>query len=318
MSTNDSPTQTQIPEDTSDISPDSVNKGSSSLQNNSLPEPNNERFHWKNINVTVAIIAFVGGILAAFIASIPQYVEAFYNYDTGVLAGKKEGMDIENNRIRPTIELLNGQISDKITEVTVLQNKPTLTPAICLFSEKGGTIAFYADDYTNLIPGRKHSLFPNVRDRDATNTRWERISTFEGAVQALSDDYDVNTMNDINGPALAYSIKFENTGTYFVGIQGIGNDSDGDSIIVGMNNALTSTVVFSSPPSSQRPAWFGQFDARTNTPISFSIPAPGIYTFYIWMRENGVIITKIWIHRGERAIEPGNSTFYIEASSCRS
>ncbi len=169
-------------------------------------------------------------------------------------------------------------------------------PLACVaYQETGGTVVIEAEHFTSQEQGRAHSSGWEVRS--GMDSEWRAAPGLPGMMQALEDNEQRNTMAESNGPALLYPIDFQTPGTYYVYVRGFGVNSDGDSIHVGLDGTPVTTVIENGYgiPEDSRPLWASR-DGDGN-PVTIDV-TPGRHTFYIWMRENGVVLDKLWLDTG--------------------
>jgi len=186
-----------------------------------------------------------------------------------------------------------------------------------VFLESGGQVVMDADRYAEQVPGRSYSLNDNDPVRDAIGISWHKNNEFPGTMQALPDLQSTNTMAKTNGPALVYLVQFKTAGKYFVYIRGFGPSDDGDSIHVGLGGIPVTTgysTGFSLPGDKPLPRWVGETDS--GDPVVIEVQNPGLNTFYIWMRENGVNVQRIWLDTGAGKISNGDTTYGPATSQC--
>jgi RHS repeat-associated protein len=167
------------------------------------------------------------------------------------------------------------------------------------YVEQGGSVAIEAENYTGRVSGTGN----------AAGHIWQEVNVTggylgSGAMQALPNT-GVNTNLQINGPALTYRIYFQTPGTYYVYLRGYGGGSD-DSVHVGING----TAVTTNAGSGLDGFGYASFNWRNlynGVPTQVNIPAAGMYTFYVWMREDGTLIDRIWLSKTAGAIANGST-----------
>ncbi len=119
--------------------------------------------------------------------------------------------------------------------------------------------------------------------------------TGTAAVEAYPNDGTlVSDAYAANSPRLDYQIDFEQPGTYYVWVYGIGASGHDDSVHVGVDG----TEVASAAAIDR----FGSIIGWSNKTMSHSIaaitvPTAGVHTLNLWMREDGFIADKIVITR---------------------
>jgi hypothetical protein len=187
-----------------------------------------------------------------------------------------------------------------------------------IFLESNGQVAIDADRFIEQVPGRKHATEVNNPTRDATGILWQKNPDFPGAMQARPDTQLTNTRSDTNGPALVYLIDFQTKGKYYVYIKAFGAGGNSDSIHFGLGGIPATTDIeggFSLSTDPPMPQWISRTESRD--PIAIDILNPGIHTFYIWMRENGVTVQRIWLDTGIDKILSGDSSPGPLTSECK-
>jgi hypothetical protein len=164
-----------------------------------------------------------------------------------------------------------------------------------VFQEQNGLVVMEAENFTGLKPGAG----------EASSIEWQPIKTINGysgvsALQALPD-HNVQPENYANGPALLYDIEFHTPGTYYVFIRGFAPDnvsqggdeySGNDSVHVGLNGRAVTfdEGIGLTGFNASNFTWQRNYADKET---SLLIPQPGKYTFYLWMREDGVVVDKI-------------------------
>ena len=187
-----------------------------------------------------------------------------------------------------------------------------------IFLESNGQVVIDADKYVEQVSGRKHTTDINSNIRDASGMSWQKNPAFANAMKALPDTQSTNTMADTNGPALVYLIDFQTKGNYYVYIKGFGASSDSDSIHFGLDGIPATTEIkngFSLPINPAAPQWVNSVPGEN--PIEITVLNPGIHSFFIWMRENGVTIQRIWLDTGINKIGNGDVGSGPKTSECK-
>jgi hypothetical protein len=103
----------------------------------------------------------------------------------------------------------------------------------------------------------------------------------------------------IEGPRLDYDLDFQSTGRYFIYIRARVNDeinngtSDDDSLLIGMDGNLISNQGYGVSGFVEREwLWEGSY---WNSISEVNISRSGTHTFNIWMRENGLVVDRIFL-----------------------
>lgn len=166
----------------------------------------------------------------------------------------------------------------------------------CEYQESGfGAVIFETEHFNNAV---------TITDSDGT-FYWTGVTTptgFSGDGAMLADPPNPANKNfnlTINGPRLDYSINFQTPGRYYIYVRarvddyhldGRGND---DSLLVGFDGWLISNTDFGVTNFVDY-EWRWQ-DMYGNRVIAVDISNPGVHTFNIWMRENGLVADRIFI-----------------------
>lgn len=213
---------------------------------------------------------------------------------------------------------LFGVISSYAAINQIYPRTVTIINSKCIaFQEAGGKVVIDADQYTLMLPGKESTISRTGINRNASDIVWKKNQNFTGIMEALPDTYSTNTMSDTNGPALIYLIDFKKAGKYFVYIRGFGEDGDGDSVHVGLSGQAVTTKFengFVLESSFKEPRWF--WKTNKNQTTSIEIPHPGLYTFYVWARENGVKVQRIWLDVNPDNVQNGEVGNALALSQC--
>ncbi|GEM_PF-1306362 len=92
----------------------------------------------------------------------------------------------------------------------------------------------------------------------------------------------------LTSPQLDFRVNFSQAGTHYVWVRGIGQQSNGNSVHIGLDGVETASSQNISFPLSTTPVWYGGINVA-----SFEVAATGIHTINVWMRETGFIIDKL-------------------------
>jgi hypothetical protein len=171
----------------------------------------------------------------------------------------------------------------------------------CAFREVSGTVVFEAERFSKQL-------------NNTGTLAWQSTTTIPGfagtsAMQALPNSGVVKS--DATGPLLVYFVKFQTPGTYYVAGRGYGSSTSNDSVFIGLDGvALTPFTGFGLTN------WTTAYSWRESSSAVLNIPAAGIYTLYMWMREDGSVIDKFWLTTNASAVSDGNTTNGPTASPC--
>lgn len=211
-----------------------------------------------------------------------------------------------------------GVLSYRPIDRYLFPNETDDSKSTCIgFQESGGTVAFEASKFVMQLPGLESANYDKNPNRNAIAIAWKENASYPDTLKAVPDVQDTNTMSDTNGAALIYLINFSNPGTYHVYVRGFGINGNGDSIHVGLSGQPVTTNLkngFTLESDVQEPRWY--WKSSQSTSVSIEVPNAGIYTFYVWMRENGVSVQRIWLDMIQGAVLNGDTKFGPVTSSC--
>ncbi len=147
------------------------------------------------------------------------------------------------------------------------------------FIETGGQVIMEAEHATAVQPG----------SGTAAGSTWQQVAGPAGAsgpvMQALPNA-GVATDTGTYGPRLDFTVDFHTPGTYYLFLHMPTHAGTDDSVNVGLDGTLIQANLGNTS---------GSWRWRTTSPatVGLNITTPGIRTFNIWMREDGVIIDKV-------------------------
>jgi uncharacterized repeat protein (TIGR02543 family) len=144
------------------------------------------------------------------------------------------------------------------------------------FQESSGMVVMEAEHYSEKASGiGSYSVY-----------NWELNTTTSGdsgdSMQVLPNS-GINVSGSTDGPVMDYKINFSTTGVYYALVRMPALSGTDDSVNLGMDDTL-----FQIQLANPTGAWAWR-KAVTSTTVS----SPGLHTFNIWMREDGVIADKI-------------------------
>lgn len=109
-------------------------------------------------------------------------------------------------------------------------------------------------------------------------------------MQALpNDSTGYNTGYTTASPQLDFEINFNQTGTHYVWIRGMGPDGGSDSVHVGLDGGAVDTSDRMGDLNGLN--WLN--NTMDNTPATIEITSTGRHTINLWMRESGVMVDKL-------------------------
>lgn len=177
---------------------------------------------------------------------------------------------------------------------------PTLTPtpvgmvtgaSNCAYKEASGSIVIEAEGFNRSTSGQGDS--------------WQKVAaptgfSDTGAMQAMPNN-GTSLKNSLEGPTLQYDINFQTTGTYYIAVRGYGPSASDNSVHIGLNN-IPVTVNQGNALTDWGLAYVWREQSDTGVVFSINVTAAGVSTLTIWMREDGVIIDKIWLTKDANAV----------------
>jgi lysophospholipase L1-like esterase len=114
------------------------------------------------------------------------------------------------------------------------------------------------------------------------------------AMQALPEDTKrFEYTSAASSARMDFRVEFQQAGVYYVWVRGVGPNGSSDSVHVGLNgvaNAAGATLSDFQPWGSLR---WANMQNGTTKPILISVPAPGVHTVNVWMRESGTVIDRV-------------------------
>ena len=189
-------------------------------------------------------------------------------------------------------------------------------PVIRSFQEENGEVTIDAKNCSYQING----------SGEAALHKWEERA-MDGSCSGTSlrsyPNDGTNTYSETIGPAVLYDIIFQTTGDFFVYVRGSagesyteGDQAVNDSILIGVKPASSDmepelvTGLGTGVAGFTRNKFSWQMQ-HNSTDTLINIPEAGEYTLYVWMREDGVIIDRIWLSTTRQTPEDCNQ---IESS----
>lgn len=165
-----------------------------------------------------------------------------------------------------------------------------------------GQLILEAEIFTRILP----------RTGNASGNLWGYSEDLGQSAMQVRPDLGVGTSSDY-GPSLKYDIHFEQAGTNYVYLRGYAMPSNGNnSVHIGLNG----NVVLPSAGLtgfSQTNTW--QEGDASSQPIMVTVPSVGQHTLNIWMREDEIVLDRIWLDLTQQAID-NDVSFGPNASLC--
>ncbi len=133
------------------------------------------------------------------------------------------------------------------------------------------------------------------------------------AHQALpTNAANVTTGFATGSPRLDYQINFGQAGTHYVWLHGRGDASNSNSIHIGINGAEVA-LANQSLHFTSGVGWEWSSTRAAGVLATIEVPAAGVHTLNIWMRESGVYVDRVLVTTNAAYIPTG-----LEAESLRS
>jgi hypothetical protein len=145
-------------------------------------------------------------------------------------------------------------------------------------NETGGQVSFEAEGSTGSASG----------SGAASGHTWNQFSdtnAFGGSALRSAPNTGVNTGEGLNGPRRDYAINFSTTGTYYVWVRLKGTLAD-DSVHLGVNGSGISLGKYGVGVASDTWKWMDNIGNGGR--MTVNVPAAGVRTLNLWMREDGV------------------------------
>ena len=134
---------------------------------------------------------------------------------------------------------------------------------------------------------------------------WERsaLPAAVGTALVASPNSGRNTLLTTTGPRAAVPIAFSTPGTYHVWVRLFGPTGNDDSVHVGLDGSAASLQGLGLGGTTTAGwVWFDQADARR---VTVTVPSPGVRTFMVWAREDGVAVDRVVLARSSSFVPQG-------------
>jgi hypothetical protein len=139
----------------------------------------------------------------------------------------------------------------------------------------------------------------NSKAQGTSDAQWQFIDaptgySGNGAMSPLPNSgVNNDTGYDAASPVMNYNIGFVRTGTHYVWIRGGGDSGSDDSVHFGIDGTALSTG--QRFDINEETGNWGWSNTANGSVAVFDIPSTGVYTFNLWMREDGARADKIVI-----------------------
>lgn len=163
------------------------------------------------------------------------------------------------------------------------------------YLEQNGLVVMEAEKYDAIV--------------DRSGKSWvvrTRPSGFSGAsaLQSLANKGGlIDTGYVTTSPELRYQAKFSTPGTYHVWLRGRAASTSDNTVHVGLNGQAVSTADRMSLSTIGAWTWF---KTTMDGPVAtLSIPAAGVYTVNVWMREDGFYLDRLLLTTNSGLVPSG-------------
>lgn len=171
-----------------------------------------------------------------------------------------------------------------------------------LTTPSAGSCTYNEDGFGALMLEAEHFMTATV---GTTGDSWVGTTFFtdysgDGAMIAQPNDGDSTGLN-LTGPRMDYPINFQTTGQYYVLVRGradvVGSRSSNDSFHIGLDgNGITNSSGYGvSGVRNNSWRWVSGWGDPWNNFAVINITTPGVHTLNIWMREDGIIVDRIFL-----------------------
>jgi hypothetical protein len=156
------------------------------------------------------------------------------------------------------------------------------------FLEQNGQVTIEASHSTRALPGAG----------DAADHSWQETTTLAGysgdCAMVTEPNTGVNCHDTTDGPCLEYEVEFTTAGTYYVWVRMLGTNAEDDSLHVGLDGVCASLDGAGLSDDTGSWVWVNQVTDRAEEErVTITVDTPGLHTFNLWMREDGVAVDKV-------------------------
>ncbi len=154
-----------------------------------------------------------------------------------------------------------------------------------------------AESYTGIDATASHAWALDTTLLDAVGT---------GTMFAGPDSGDRYNDSFVgSAPRLDFAVEFGAAGTYYVWTRGIGADSDGNSVHLGLNGLeQESGRRHTYQDDAAALAWSNL--QMEDQPVTLNVPTAGLHTVNLWMREDGVFVDRVLLTQDALFVPTGN------------
>jgi len=135
----------------------------------------------------------------------------------------------------------------------------------------------------------------NTNSTTASGHSWRRVTpagaSAGAAMEAMPNNgASINSGYVTSSPRIDLPVNFTRSGVHHVWVRGLGASGTDDSLHVGLDGAAASTARRISRFSSR---WRWSKRTMDGTTARIDVPAPGLHTVNVWMREDGFVGDKL-------------------------
>jgi hypothetical protein len=98
-------------------------------------------------------------------------------------------------------------------------------------------------------------------------------------------------------------MNFTTTGTYYVWLRGFAPNAAGDSVYIGIDETLPITLTGFVPGE-----WSWANSDTSGSVVTIEVTEPGLYTLYLWQREDGIRVDRIILTTDDEYTPSGNGS----------
>lgn len=174
----------------------------------------------------------------------------------------------------------------------------------------GSNIGTFIETGGEVVMEAEHATSTQAGTGAADGQVWQETTGVAGAsgsvMQAMPNN-GIGTDTQTYGPRLDFKIDFHTTGSYHVFLHLPHHASGGDdSVNIGLDGILVEDNMGNTS---------GSWRWRTTNPatIALDITTPGVRTFNIWMREDGVMVDKVILTTNAAFALPGTDLGPVES-----
>lgn len=138
----------------------------------------------------------------------------------------------------------------------------------------------------------------NAQVVDRAGTGWRPVATPAGAVGGAMAVPDAGgAWSNIStaptaAPELRFPVSFPQAGTWKVWVRSNPKDSNGDSVHVAIDGAVTTTSDQVNSTSYGSWVWM-TYSAQGPSPSTVVVPSPGVHTLSVLAREDGIVVDRV-------------------------